>query len=82
MREPQVESFSEPAVLWRLQRGRDQARATVIPGSPVSTLVFLVNDELDRGENYDTLDAMLARAEEVRRELLEQGWRPVDPGPD
>jgi len=82
MRERQVESFSEPAVLWRLQRGRDEARATVIPGSPVSTLVFLVNDELDRGENYDALDAMLARAEEVRRELLEQGWRPVEPGPD
>ncbi|HEX7085494.1 MAG TPA: hypothetical protein VF198_03970 [Vicinamibacterales bacterium] len=82
MRERQVDGFSEPAVLWRLRRGRDEARATVIPGSPVSTLVFLVNDELDRGENYDALDAMLARAEEVRRELLDQGWRPVEPDPD
>jgi len=69
-------------VLWRLQRGRDEARATVIPGSPVNTLLFLVNDELDRGENYDALDMVLMRAEEVRRELLDQGWTPVDRDPD
>jgi hypothetical protein len=81
-REPGVEGFSGPAVLWRLQRGRDEARATVIPGSPVTTLVFLVNDELDRGENFERLEAMLARAEEVRRDLLDQGWQPVEPGPD
>ena len=76
-----MESYSEPAVLWRLQRGPDEARAMVIPGSPTSTLVFFVNDELDRGENFDEWGAALMRAEDVRRELMKQGWRPSDGGP-
>ena len=53
----------------------------VIPGAPTSTLVFFVNNELDRGENFDEWDAVLMRAEDVRRELLEQGWQPLEAGP-
>ena len=70
-----MESYSEPAVLWRLRHPRgDQARATLIPGSPDSTLVFFVNDRLDRGENFREWAQAIARAEVVRQDLLDQGW--------
>ena len=70
-----MESYSEPAVLWRLRNRRgEQARATLIPGSPQSTLVFFVNDRLDRGENFAEWAHAMARAEAVRQELLKQGW--------
>lgn len=70
-----MESYSEPAVLWRLRhKNGDHARATLIPGSPASTLVFLVNDRLDRGENFTEWAQALARAEVVRQDLLDQGW--------
>jgi hypothetical protein len=72
-------SYSEPAVLWRLHHpdGR-QARATIIPGVPTSTLVFFVNDRFDRGENVSEWEAAVARAEGVRQQLLEDGWLPAD----
>ena len=71
-----VESYSEPAILWRLRHPKgDRARATLIPGSPESTLVFFVNDRLDRGENFAEWAQAMARAEAVRQELLEQGWK-------
>ena len=70
-----MESYSEPAVLWRLRNPHgERARATLIPGSPQSTLVFFVNDRLDRGENFAEWAQAMARAEAVRQELLEQGW--------
>ena len=71
-----VESYSEPAILWRLCHPKgDRARATLIPGSPESTLVFFVNDRLDRGENFAEWAQAMARADAVRQELLEQGWK-------
>ena len=70
-----MDSYSEPAVLWRLRHPRgDLARATLIPGSPESTLVFFVNDRLDRGENFREWAQAIARAEVVRQDLLDQGW--------
>jgi hypothetical protein len=70
-----VETYRDPAVLWRLRNGNgDRARATLIPGTPASTLVFLVNDRLERGENFAEWADALARAEEVRVDLLGQGW--------
>lgn len=70
-----METYSEPAVLWRLRHARgDKARATLIPGSPHSTLVFFVNDRLDRGENFTEWSQAVARADQVRADLLEQGW--------
>lgn len=72
-----METYSEPAVLWRLRHVRgDHARAMLIPGAPASTLVFLVNDELERGENFEEWDHALARAEAVRADLVSQGWEP------
>ncbi len=70
-----MDSYSEPAVLWRLRHARgDKARATLIPGAPQSTLVFFLNDRLDRGENFTEWSMAMARAEQVRADLLDQGW--------
>lgn len=74
-----MESYSEPAVLWRLRHPRgDEARATLIPGRPASTLIVFLNDQFDRGENFADWGQALARAEEIRRDLIADGWRPWD----
>lgn len=72
-------SYSEPAILWRLRHpdGR-RARATFIPGVPLSTLVFFLDDTFDRGENVAEWERALARAEEVRRAMEQDGWQPED----
>jgi hypothetical protein len=63
-------------VLWRLFNARrEHARAVILPGGPPHTLAFFVNDAMDRAENYDTLDLALFRAEDVKRSLVEDGWR-------
>jgi hypothetical protein len=70
-------SYSEPAVLWRLRDAEgNQARATIIPGVPQSTLVIFLNDRFERGENFEEWAQALARANEVRASLVEAGWRP------
>jgi hypothetical protein len=73
------QSYSEPAVLWRLRHpdGR-RARATIIPGTPTSTLVFFLDDRFDRGENLSEWSAALVRADEVRAELVGDGWLPEE----
>jgi hypothetical protein len=62
-------------VLWRLRTPRrEAAHAAVLPGGPPFTLAFFVAGQLDRVENYDTLDLAVFRAEDVRRSLVEEGW--------
>jgi hypothetical protein len=74
-----MESYSEPAVLWKLRHSEGAlARATLIPGAPDSTLVIFVDDRFERGENFREWAAALARAEQIRKELQEEGWNPVD----
>jgi hypothetical protein len=69
-------SYSEPAVLWRLRDvDGNQARATIIPGVPQSTLVIFMNDRFERGENFGEWAQALARADEVRTSLIKAGWR-------
>ena len=69
-------SYSEPAVLWRLRDvDGNQARATIIPGVPQSTLVIFVNEKFERGENFEEWAQALARADEVRTSLIKAGWR-------
>jgi len=70
-----VTTYNEPAVLWRLTRGRDRARATVIPGVPQSTLVYFVNDQFERGENVADWAQALEAADRLKRQLLEEGWK-------
>jgi hypothetical protein len=64
-------------VLWRLFRptSRDRLRAVILPGGPPFTLAFFANEEMDRVENYDTMDLSLFRADEIKRGLLDDGWK-------
>jgi hypothetical protein len=69
-----VESIG-PTVLWRLFRpGGRHARAVMLPGGPPHTVTFFVNDEMDRVENYDTMDLAVFRSDEIRRGLADDGW--------
>lgn len=69
------ESYGEPAVLWRLRHPQgDRARATLIPGTPTSTLIYFVNDAFERGENFTEWEPALAHAAAVRRRMREDGW--------
>lgn len=62
-------------MLWRLRDAAgNQARATIIPGTPQSTLVIFMNDQFERGENFEDWSEALARAAEVRASLTESGW--------
>ena len=71
-------TYAEPAVLWRLRHPEgDIARATLIPGSPESTLVYFVNDEFERGENFAEWAPAVSQAERVKEQLIEEGWREV-----
>jgi hypothetical protein len=64
-----------PTVLWRLRTPRrEPAHAAVLPGGPPFTLAFFVARELDRVENYDTMDLAVFRAEDVKRTLVGEGW--------
>ena len=66
------------AVLWRLRSPkREHAHASVLPGGPPFTLAFFVDHQLDRVENYDTLDLALARADHIRSILVQDGWHDV-----
>jgi hypothetical protein len=64
-------------VLWRLFRpaSRDRVRAVVLPGGPPFTLAFFANDDMDRVENYETMELALFRADEIKRSLLDEDWK-------
>ena len=65
---------TDPAVLWRLTRGRSVAHATIFPGRGQTTVTWYFDHVMDRAENYDTVELALARADEIRAVLLEDGW--------
>ena len=64
-------------VLWRLFRrsDRNHIRAVVLPGGPPYTLAFFANDEMDRVENYDTMELAMFRADDIKRSLLQDDWK-------
>lgn len=67
-------------VLWRLRSPRREASyAALLPGGPPFTLAFFVAGQLDRAENYESLDLAVFRADDVKRTLIEEGWRDEDP---
>jgi len=41
---------------------------------PASTLVFFVDDRFERGENVSDWEPALRRADEVKRQLVQEGW--------
>lgn len=62
-------------VLWRLRTPRrEPAYAAILPGGPPFTLAFFVAGQLDRVENFETLDLAVFRSEDVKRALVEEGW--------
>ena len=69
---------SDPAVLWRLTRGRSTAHATIFPGPSTTTLTWFFDDVMDRAENYESVDIALSRAEHIRGILLRDGWGAPD----
>jgi hypothetical protein len=67
-------------VLWRLFRAAgaskgDRTRAVILPGGPPFTIAFFVNDDMERAENYDTMEMALFRADEIKRSLLAEDWK-------
>ena len=47
----------------------------LLPGGPPFTLAFFANGQMDRVENYDTMDLAMFRADEIKRSLLAEDWR-------
>jgi hypothetical protein len=68
---------TDPAVLWRMSRGRSTAHATVFPGATAVTVTWYVDGQMDRAENYDSMALALARADHIRGILLRDGWQDV-----
>ena len=66
---------TDPAVLWRMKRGRSTAHATLFPGERQTTVTWYFDGVMDRAENYDTLDLALSRADQIRGILLKDGWK-------
>ena len=64
-------------MLWRMSRGRHTAHATVFPGPDRVTVSWFFDGQMDRAENYDTLDLALARGDHIRSILVKDGWRDV-----
>lgn len=70
----------ESTVLWRLFRASgpakgDRVHAVLLPGGPPFTLTFFANEEMDRVENYDSMDLALFRSDEIKRGLLAEDWK-------
>ena len=66
---------TDPTVLWRMSRGKSTAHATVFPGDSQTTVTWFFDGVMDRAENYDTVDLALARADQIRAILLNDGWK-------
>ena len=49
--------------------------AVILPGGPPYTLAFFVNEEMDRVENYDSMDLAIFRADEIKRDFVEEDWK-------
>lgn len=50
-------------------------RAVVLPGGPPFTLALLVDEEMDRVENYESMDLAVFRADEIKRSLIADDWK-------
>ena len=75
-----TQEVSGSTVLWRLYRASgqgkgDRTRAIILPGGPPFTLAFFVNDDMDRAENYDTIELAIFRSDEIKRSLLNDDWK-------
>jgi hypothetical protein len=67
-------------VLWRLFRATgpdkgERVRAVILPGGPPFTLAFFANDDMDRIENYETMELAVFRSDEIKQGLLQDDWK-------
>ena len=64
-------------VLWRVFQPttRDRVHAVILPGGPPFTLAFFANDEMDRVENYETMELAVFRSDQIKRSLLAEEWK-------
>jgi hypothetical protein len=65
---------NDPAVLWRMTRGRNAAHAMIFPGHRHHTVTWYFDGVMDRAEQYGSIELAMARAEEIRGILLRDGW--------
>jgi hypothetical protein len=72
-----MQGYGEPTVIWRMKRGRSTAHATILPGSPQTTVTWFFDGTMDRAENYESIDLALARAEHIRGLLERDGWTAI-----
>jgi len=73
-----VTTPTDPAILWRMSRGKNTAHATIFPGETKTTITWFVDGVMDRAENYDSLELAMARSDQIRGVLLSEGWTAVD----
>jgi hypothetical protein len=73
-----VTTPTDPAILWRMSRGKNTAHATIFPGETKTTITWFVDGVMDRAENYDSLELAMARSDQIRGVLLSEGWTVVD----
>jgi hypothetical protein len=69
-----MDSYDEPTIIWRLQRGKSIAHATILPGTGQTTITWFFDGTMDRAENYDSMELALARAAHIRGILERDGW--------
>lgn len=65
---------TEPTVIWRLHRRNAHAHATIFSSPEQATVTWFFDGRMDRIENYETLDLALARAEDIKGQLMRDGW--------
>jgi len=66
---------TDPTMLWRMTRGRSIAHATIFPAENQTTVSWFFDGVMDRAEKYDSIDLAMARADQIRGILLEDGWK-------
>ena len=52
-------------------------QAAEFPGDGRTTVTWYFDGQMDRAENYDTVDLAMARAEHIHGILLRDGWMDV-----
>ena len=69
---------TDPAILWRLSRGKSTAHATIFPGTSQTTVTWFFDSVMDRAENYESVALALARAEQIKGILIQDGWKDTE----
>jgi hypothetical protein len=54
------------------------AHATIFPGPSQTTVTWFIDSVMDRAENYESVALALARAEQIKGILLQDGWKDTE----